>query len=107
MVACLYFCEMQAEVEPESDWFSWGGADKVEWDRAGRTKDELRQDYWFLKRAWSVDTHARRTGFVAHTLFACCQPCHSFVVDTNALTSAVGGAGTLHNAGRRSFGGRV
>jgi glyoxylase-like metal-dependent hydrolase (beta-lactamase superfamily II) len=38
----------------------WGTSEKVEWDHAGRTKSELRQDYWYIKRAW--DFHSQWMG---------------------------------------------
>ena len=39
---------------------AFGGRERVAWDKAGRTKDEIRMDYWFMKRSW--DFHQQWTG---------------------------------------------
>jgi glyoxylase-like metal-dependent hydrolase (beta-lactamase superfamily II) len=39
----------------------FGGSERVEWDSAGRTKDEIRMDYWYMKRAWEFHS-AWQTG---------------------------------------------
>jgi glyoxylase-like metal-dependent hydrolase (beta-lactamase superfamily II) len=45
--------EWRDDEEEEEEEFS--GPDRIDWDPAGRTKDEIRQDYWFLKRAWEFN----------------------------------------------------
>eukprot|EP01052_Picozoa_sp_SAG31_P028087 SAG31_NODE_2681_length_5262_cov_5.705791_4_plen_99_part_00 len=61
MLWCCWplLCSAASDGDNPMDWHKnsaaaavLGGQERVEWDTAGRTEDELRWDYWYIKKSW-------------------------------------------------------